>query len=134
MNARMEKVAQDVALRALLKSVSAVQPPLQVEQLKEAFRAEWPLPDSDTPMNDAMLAVAQAVGKCSGQGVDAWKTAVSQEWQPAVEEVVEEYFKSANDGLSHLMTLSILSRNSGIKYPAMLLSRQKQARPPRRRP
>ena len=95
MNTRMEKVARDVALKALLKYTSAVQPSLHPEKLKEAFLAEWPLPDSNTPMNDAMRAAAQAVGNCSGQDADTWETAVSQQWQAAVEEVVREYFNAA---------------------------------------
>lgn len=94
MNTRMEKVARDVALKALLKSVSAVQPHLQTEMLEEAFHAKWPLPDSNTPMKDAMAA-AQAVGNCSGQGTDTWETAVSQQWPAAVEEVVRGYFNAA---------------------------------------
>ena len=96
MYTRMEKVARDVALKVLLKSASAAQQPLQPEMIKEAFLAEWPLPDSNTPMKDAMGAVVQAVGNCSGQGADTWETAVSQQWQAAVEEVVEEYFKAAH--------------------------------------
>ena len=46
-------------------------------------------------MNDAISAVAQAVSSCTGQDADTWKTTVSQTWQPAVEEVVEAYFKAA---------------------------------------
>ena len=95
MNTRMETVTEDVALAVLRKLAVAANPPLQPEILKEAFQARWPTPDSTTPMNDAMNAAAQAVGNCIDQGPDSCKTAVSQVWQPAVEEVVEEYFKSA---------------------------------------
>lgn len=94
-NTGMEKVARDVALKALLKYAPALQPSLQTEKLKVAFPAEWPLPDSNTPIADAMRAAAQSVGNCSGQGADTWETAVFQQWQAAVEEVVREYFKAA---------------------------------------
>ena len=46
-------------------------------------------------MNDAMGAAAQAAGNCSGQDAESWQTTMSRAWQPAVEEVVEEYFKAA---------------------------------------
>ena len=95
MNTRMEKVAGDIALTALRKVGSAARPPLQPEALKEAFQARWPTLDSRTPMNDAMRAAAQAASSCTNQDADTWKTGVSQAWQPAVEEVVEEYFKAA---------------------------------------
>lgn len=96
MYTRMEKVARDVALKVLLKSASAAQQPLQPEMIKEAFLAEWPLPDSNAPMKDAMRVAARVADNCSGQGADTWETAVSQQWQAAVEEVVEEYFKAAH--------------------------------------
>ena len=95
MTTRMEKVAEDVALTVLRKTGSAADPPFQPETLKEAFQARWPTPDSRQPMNDAMSAAAQAASSCTGQDVDSWKTTVSQAWQPAVKEVVEEYFKTA---------------------------------------
>ena len=95
MNTRMERVAQDVAQVVLRMIVSAAKPPLQPEALKAAFQAKWPTPDSRTPMTDAMSAAAQAADACTGQGPDSWKTAVSQAWQPAVDEAVEEYFKAA---------------------------------------
>ena len=95
MNTRMEKVAEDIALAALRKVGSLTQPPLQPKKLKEAFHAGWPPPDSTRPMNDAMTAAAQAAGSCVGEDADNWKVTVSQAWQPAVEEVVEDYFKAA---------------------------------------
>ena len=95
MNTRMEKVAEDIALAVLRKVGSTARPPLRTETLKEAFQARWPTSDSSTPMNDAMNAAAQAVGNCINQDPESCKTAVSQVWQPAVEEVVEEYFKAA---------------------------------------
>ena len=95
MNTRMEKVAQDVALTALRIISHVAQPTPQLEKIKEDFQARWPVPDSNRPMNDAMSAVAQAVSSCTGQDADTWKTTVSQTWQPAVEEVVEAYFKAA---------------------------------------
>ena len=91
----MEKVAEDVAQAVLRMIGSAAEPPLQPETLKEAFRARWPTPDSRTPMNDAMSAAAQSAAACTGQGLDSWKTAVAHAWQPAVDETVEEYLKSA---------------------------------------
>ena len=95
MNTRMEKVAQDVALTALRIGTHVAQPTPQLERIKEDFQARWPVPDSNRPMNDAISAVAQAVSSCTGQDADTWKTTVSQTWQPAVEEVVEAYFKTA---------------------------------------
>ena len=95
MNTRMEKVAEDIALAVLRKVAAAANPPIQGQVLAEAFQAIWPTPDSTTPMNDAMNAVARAAGSCTGQDADTWKTGVSQAWQRAVEEVVEEYFKAA---------------------------------------
>ena len=95
MNTRMEKVAQDVALTALRIVTHVAQPIPQLERIKEDFQARWPVPDSNRPMNDAISAVAQAVSSCTGQDADTWKTTVSQTWQPAVEEVVEAYFKTA---------------------------------------
>ncbi len=99
MSTRMEKVTEDIALAVLRKLAAAANPPLQPEILKEAFEAIWPTPDSTTPMNDAMSAVAQAAGSCTGQDADTWKTGVAQAWQPAVEEIVEEYFKAAKRSL-----------------------------------
>ena len=95
MNTRMEKVAQDVALTALRIVTHVAQPTPQLERIKEDFQARWPVPDNNRPMNDAMTAVVQAVSSCTGQDADTWKTTVSQTWQPAVEEVVEAYFKAA---------------------------------------
>ena len=95
MNTRMEKVTEDIALAVLRKVAAAANPPIQGQVLAEAFQAIWPTPDSTTPMNDAMNAVARAAGSCTGQDADTWKTGVSQAWQRAVEEVVEEYFKAA---------------------------------------
>ncbi len=95
MNTRMEKVAQDVALTALRIVTHVAQPTPQLEKIKEDFQARWPVPDSNRPMNDAINAVAQAVSSCTGQDADTLKTTVSQTWQPAVEEMVEAYFKRA---------------------------------------
>ena len=97
MNTRMEKAAQDVALTALRIISHVAQPTPQLEKIKEDFQTRWPVPDSNRPMNDAMTAVAQAVSSCTGQDADTWKTTVSQTWQPAVEEVVEAYFKAAKN-------------------------------------
>ena len=95
MNTRMEKAAQDVALTALRIVSHVAQPTPQLERIKEDFQARWPVPDSNRPMNDAMTAVALTVSNCTGQNADTWKNTVSQTWQPAVEEVVEAYFKAA---------------------------------------
>ena len=95
MNTRMEKVAQDVALTALRIVSHVAQPTPELEKIKEDFQARWPVPESNRPMNDAISAVAQAVSSCTSQDADTWKTTVSQTWQPAVEEVVQAYFKAA---------------------------------------
>ena len=95
MTTRMEKVAEDVALTVLQKAGSTAQRPLQPETLKEAFHARWPTPDSRTPMNDAMSAAVQAASSFTGQDAGSWKATMSQAWQPAVDEVVQEYFKTA---------------------------------------
>ena len=95
MKTRMEKAAQDVALAALRIVSHVAQPTPQLEKIKEDFQARWPVPDSSRPMNDAISAVAQAVSSCTGQDEDTWKTTLSQTWQPAVEQVVEAYFKAA---------------------------------------
>ena len=95
MNTRMEKAAQDVALTALRIVSRVAQPTPQLEKIKEDFQARWPVPDSNRPMNDAISAVARAVSSCTGQDADTLITTVSQTWQPAVEEVVEAYFKAA---------------------------------------
>ena len=97
MNTRMEKVAEDVALTTLRIVDYAAQPTPQPEKLKEDFQARWPVPDSRLPMNDAMSAAAQAVSSYTGQDADSWKPTVSQTWQPAVEEVIEEYFRAARN-------------------------------------
>ena len=95
MTTRMEKVAKDVALTVLRKADCGTDPPLQPETLKEAFQAKWPTPNSRKPMNDAVHAAAQAASSCTGQDEESWKTTVSQAWQPAVEEIVGEYFKAS---------------------------------------
>lgn len=94
MTTRMEIVTENVALAALRK-LAAANPPIQQETLKEAFEARWPTPGSNMPMTDAIHATAQAVGACTGHDIDSSKTAVSQAWQPAVQETVEECFKAA---------------------------------------
>ena len=88
MNTKMENVTEAIALRALERTAPAAQPSLRLEKLKEAFQAEWPLPESDTPMKDAMDAAAQAASSCTSQYVDFWEITMSQTWQQAVEEVV----------------------------------------------
>ena len=95
MNTRMEKVAEDVALKALRSAGTASDPSLDPEALREAFRARWPTQDSQRPMNDAIAAAAQAASSFSGQDAGSWETTISRAWQPAVEEVVEKYFKDA---------------------------------------
>ena len=54
MTTRMEKVAEDIALAALRKATLTTKPPLQLETLKEAFQARWPVAESNRPMNNAM--------------------------------------------------------------------------------
>ena len=94
MSTRMEKVAEDVALKALRAAAATSDPPLDPEALTEAFQAGWPVEDSRRPMNDATTA-AQAAGNRANQDADAWTTAIAQAWQPAVEEVVQEYLQAA---------------------------------------
>ena len=95
MTSRMEKVAEDIALTALRNATPTGDPPLKLETLKEAFQARWPVPDSTMPMNDAMSAAAQAASNCTGQDAVNWQTTVSQVWQTAVQETVDQYFKDA---------------------------------------
>lgn len=95
MKTRMEKVAEEVALTTLRNTVFAAETPSKLEALKDAFHSGWPTPDSRMPMRDAIEAAAQAASSCAGHDADSWITAVSQAWQQAVKEVVEEYFKTA---------------------------------------
>ena len=101
MNTRMEKVAEDVALAALRKVGSSIRPPLQQEQLKSAFGTRWPVPGSNMPMNDAMGAALDAVAaNTPGQDkphaiLSEAKKRIEETWSKSVEEVVQEYFKSA---------------------------------------
>ena len=95
MTSRMDKVAEDVALAALRKATAARAPLLRPETLEEAFRAGWPIPNSTTPMNDAINAATQAANNCTSQDTQNWESTVGQAWRPAVEETVEEYFKAA---------------------------------------
>ena len=95
MYTRMEKVAEDVALTVLRRAGSSAEPPLRPETLKDAFQSRWPTPSSGTPMNDAIRAAAQAASSCTGQQADSWNANVSLAWQPAIDEVVDEYFKAA---------------------------------------
>jgi hypothetical protein len=90
----MEKVAQDVALKALRSAAATSDPPLDPQTLTEAFQAGWPVRDRQRPMNDAITA-AQAASACANQDPAAWTTAIAQAWQPAVEEVVQEYLQAA---------------------------------------
>ena len=46
-------------------------------------------------MNDAISAAAQAASSCLDQDYDSWHSSISKSWQPAVEEVTEQYFKAA---------------------------------------
>ena len=95
MTTRMEKVAEDVALAVLRNTGPSARPPLLPERIAQAFQAQWPIPDSRTPMNDAMGAAARAAASCAGQNADSWKKTIYQAWQPAVQETVDEYFEEA---------------------------------------
>ena len=97
MTTRMESATELVALTALRKANSAQDSPVQPETLREAFRARWPVPGSNTPMNDAMGAAAQAASSFAGQDGEAWKAAVSRAWQPAAREAAQEYLKTARE-------------------------------------
>ena len=93
MTTRMEKVAEDIALAALRNAGSSANPPLHPETLAKAFQAGWPVPDSRTPMNDAMSAVAQAAISCTGRNAEGWKTTARGAWKAAVQEAVEGYLR-----------------------------------------
>ena len=95
MTTRMEKVAEDIALTVLRNTGSSANPPLHPETLAQAFQAGWPIPDSRTPMSDAMSAAAQAAISYTGRIPAGWKIAVHKAWEPAVQETVDEYFKDA---------------------------------------
>ena len=95
MTTRMEKIAEDIALAALWNTGSSANPPLHPETLAQAFQAGWPVPDSRTPISDAMSAAAQAAINCTGRNSNGWKTAVHKAWKPAVQETVDRYFKDA---------------------------------------
>ena len=95
MTTRMEKVAEDVALTALSKAGSEANMALHLEASKAAFQAAWPTPDSTRPMNDAINTAAQAASNCTGQDAETWESSIGQVWQPAVEEVVGVYLRTA---------------------------------------
>ena len=97
MTTRMESATEIVALTALRKANSDQDSPAQPEILREAFRTIWPVPGSNTPMNDAMGAAAQAASNCAGQDGETWKAAVSQAWQPAARETAREYLRTARE-------------------------------------
>ena len=96
MTTRMERVAEDIAMAALLKAGATAEPPLQTETLEEAFQSRWPTQGSKLPMNDAMSAAIHATRSSIGQDADRWKTtAVSDTWHPAVQDTIEGYFHAA---------------------------------------
>ena len=97
MTSRMEKVAEDIALTALQKVTPIGDPRVKLETLKETFQAGWPVLDSTIPMNDAMSAAAQAASNCTGQDAENWHTALSQAWQTAMQETVDQYFRDARN-------------------------------------
>ena len=97
MTTRMESATELVALTVLRKTNSDQDSPVQPETLREAFRARWPVPGSNTPMNDAMGAAAQAASNCAGQDGETWKAAVSQAWQTAAREAAQEYLRTARE-------------------------------------
>ena len=100
MSTRMEKVAQDVALKALRAAAATSDPVIDTERLRETFQARWPTQNSQRPMNDAITAV-QAARNRAGQDADAWTTAITLAWQPAVEEAVQEYLQAARRCFKH---------------------------------
>ena len=103
MTTRMESATEGIALTVLRKIGSDQNLLIQPDRLREAFQAIWPIPSSNTPMNDALAAAAQAASNCAGQdgetGQDekTWKTTVSQAWQPALKEVTREYLRTAKE-------------------------------------
>ena len=101
MSTRMEKVAQDVALKALRSAAATSDPPLDPQTLTEAFQAGWPVRDRQRPMNDTITAAGRAASQCAGQDADAWTSTFSQAWHPAVEEAVQEYLQDARYSFKH---------------------------------
>ena len=97
MTTRMESATEGIALTVLRKIGSDQNLPVQPDRLREAFQAIWPIPGSNTPMNDALGAAAQAASNCAGQDGETWKTTVSQAWQPALKEVTREYLRTAKE-------------------------------------
>ena len=93
----MESATKLVALTVLRKIGSDQNLTSQPDRLREAFQATWPVPGSNTPMNDAMGAAAQVASNCAGQDGEAWKAAVSRAWQPAAREAAQEYLRSARE-------------------------------------
>ena len=95
MTNRMEKVAEDIALTALRKVRFEAKPALHLAASKAAFQAAWPTPDSTRPMNDAIDTAARAANNRTGQDAYNWESKLEQVWQPAVEETIEVYLKTA---------------------------------------
>jgi len=97
MTTRMESATELVALSVLRKIGSEQDLTSQPDRLREAFQEAWPIPGSNTPMNDATRAAAQAASKCAGQDEELWKNAVAQAWQSAAREAAQEYLRTARE-------------------------------------
>ena len=97
MTTRMESATELIALTVLRKTNSAQASPVQPETLRDAFRARWPVPGSNIPMDDAIAAAAQAASNCAGQDDETWKDTVSRAWQPAAREAAREYLGTARE-------------------------------------
>ena len=101
MAARMDRVAETVALVTLRKVAASAGPPLQLEKLEKSFHARRPAVDSRLPMNDAVRAALDATAAVSHeQERKNWKARIEDAWSEAVKETVEVYFESAEDSFN----------------------------------
>ena len=102
MTTRMERATERIALAALRRVNAAAEPPLPLENLEKNFYAGWPTEGSRFPMTDAMRAVLKAAAadrerlpgsRDEGQANET--TPMTNAWECAVAEAVEEYFETA---------------------------------------
>ena len=102
MTTRMERATERIALAALRRVNAAAEPPLPLENLETNFYAGWPTEGSRFPMTDAMRAVLKAAAadrerlpgsRDEGQANET--TPMTNAWECAVAEAVEEYFETA---------------------------------------
>ena len=113
MTARMEKVAEDVALTALQRATRASASPLDPDKLKETLRASWPPEGSQQPMNDVLKAVTSedisaAVHSQYESSQETWNTLLRKDWAQAVDDTVQEYFEAARQSFKQGEALQAL--------------------------